>query len=146
MISYSGVHIDGVLDCKSIQVGLLKAIPETPVAQVRIVAGIQKHPTWALDRLAVVVYAYVQTALRYGEEIIKINAHGTLVSNTLSSCVLLRSLTWHTSRTIRVEAERMIGNMTMPNGAPWPNAKEMTLPVDASLVESLRAVWNRYAA
>ncbi len=85
-MTYISVHIDGALDCQDVRVGLLKFSPEEiPVAQISLLAGLQKHPAWALQRLAVVVYAYSQVATRHGYAQIQVSAHGTLVSTETSS-------------------------------------------------------------
>lgn len=135
-MTYISVHIDGALDCQDVRVGLLKFSPEEiPVAQISLLAGLQKHPAWALQRLAVVVYAYSQVATRHGYAQIQVSAHGTLVSTETSSNVLLRSVTWHTSMTVRAEAERMIAKLAAP--VAWPHRDTLDLQLDASLASGL---------
>lgn len=134
-----GVHIDGVLECASLRIGLWKTVSDTPLARVVLAAGVQRHPAWALDRLAVVMYAYVQAARRHNLETIQVNAHGTLVSDTTSSCVILRSVTWHAPRQVRADAERMTAEMTQP---PRPHGAEIGLPLEASLTEALYTLWS----
>jgi len=39
------------------KIGILKTPPQsTPVVAFQVLAGLQRHPVWAIDRLAAVVY------------------------------------------------------------------------------------------
>lgn len=120
--SYAIVHLDGmVLD---VQIGVLLAY-SSPVAKFMVVAGHQWHPVWALDRVAVTVYAYFKSARAHGYESVQASITGTLLSNESVSNVLARSMTWHTSAAVRADAEREIAHL---NGA-WPGTRTMTPPV-----------------
>jgi hypothetical protein len=142
MTTYSGVYLDGMLDCGSVRPGLLSALPDTPLVRVSIQTGIQRHPAWALDRLAVVIHAYAETSLKHGNPTIQVNAHGTLFSDVNASYVVLRSVTWHTSQRVRAEAERVIALMTASaSRSAWPRNEEIFPPVDPSL---LCALSNRF--
>ena len=133
-ITYATSHIDGGLDCSSLAIGVLKNLPETPVIKAMIIAGKQKHPIWALGRLALVIYSYAAIAKKHYPkhvEPIQLNIFGSLVSNDRGSCVVAQSVAWHTSDTIRSEAERMISELASGSRltSHWPSQEKMTLPV-----------------
>ena len=125
---YAAAHIDGTLDCQTMKVGILQApLQPTPVAFFRVVAGLQRHPVWAIDRLAVVVYCYYQSALNYNQPAIEINLTGNLVSGTEAVCVIASKITWHTSREIRHWAEAKVSAMC--EGSQWVNRWPFTEPM-----------------
>jgi hypothetical protein len=122
MTSYASVHLDGCLPCGSLQAGLLNT-PAAPGLAVRfqVLAGLQSHPVWALERLAVVVFAYCATAAALQADV-QVNVTGTLVSSERISLTIARSIEWHTSRQIRTQAERLIAEWTSAGPLPpvWP--------------------------
>lgn len=134
MTTYASVHFDGTISCSNLVAGLLETpgLP-SPVVNFRVTAGLQSHPAWALDRLAVVVYCYGQAA-RQGSplgtgEFIQVNVQGTLVSNEHTSITVAHSIHWHTSRRVRELAEHMITEIAS-NGkfSDWPDTK-LRIPV-----------------
>lgn len=140
-INYATSHIDGGLDCSSLVIGVLKSLPDTPVIKAMIIAGKQKHPIWALGRLALVMYCYSMIARKHYPkqlEPVQLNIFGTLISNERGSCVVAQSVAWHTSDAIRSEAERMIREMA--NGSRltshWPSNQEITIPIAEPDTES----------
>lgn len=142
-ITYASSHIDGGLDCSSLSIGILKSLPDSPMVKAMIIAGRQAHPIWALDRLAVVIYCYAQSALRHyprGPQPIQVNIIGTLVSSNNTSCVVARSVTWHTSEAIRVDAERAISLLVADANLTtrWPTQVEMTLPINGEPMRAIR--------
>ncbi len=133
-VNYATSHIDGGLDCSSLAIGVLKSAPNIPMVKAIVIAGKQKHPVWALGRLALVIYCFAATARKYYPkylEPVQLNITGTLVSNESLSCVVAQSVVWHTSDAIRSEAERMISELA--NGSRltehWPSKLEMIFPV-----------------
>ncbi|MCX6056647.1 MAG: hypothetical protein NTW69_00625 [Chloroflexi bacterium] len=133
-ITYATSHIDGGLDCSSLSIGVLITMSESPIVKVMVIAGLQAHPVWAIDRLAVVIYCYVQSANYHyprGPRPIQVNVRGSLISNDSTSCVVAGSFSWHTSEAIRMNAERLIAKMTSGNQltAQWPTKTKITLPI-----------------
>ncbi len=134
-ITYATSHIDGGLDCSSLSIGILKSMPDSPILKAMVIAGKQAHPIWALDRLALVIYCYVEAAKYHyprGPLPIQVNVRSSLVSNESTSSIVADSIIWHTSETIRMDAERLIAKMTSDARLTtiWPSKNEMALPVN----------------
>ncbi len=143
-ITYATSHIDGGLDCSSLSIGILKSMPDSPILKAMVIAGKQAHPIWALDRLALVIYCYVESAKYHyprGPLPIQVNVRSSLISNVSTSCIMADSIIWHTSETIRSDAERLIAKMTsnVCLTTQWPSKNEMNLPVNG---ETLRGARN----
>ena len=143
-ITYATSHIDGGLDCSSLSIGILKSMPDSPILKAMVIAGQQAHPIWALDRLALVIYCYVQSAKYHyprGLQPIQVNIRSSLISNASTSCIVADSIIWHTSEAIRADAERLIVKLTSEAHLTthWPTKTEMTLPVNG---ETLRVARN----
>ncbi|MDO9301485.1 MAG: hypothetical protein Q7T89_08875 [Anaerolineales bacterium] len=139
-ITYATSHIDGGLDCSSLSIGTLKSMPDSPIVKAMVIAGHQAHPIWALDRLSIVIYCYVQSAKYHypgGPLPIQVNIRSSLISNTITSCIVADSIIWHTSETIRSDAERLIAQMTSDARltSQWPVKTEMALPVNCKTYE-----------
>jgi len=135
-ITYATSHIDGGLDCSSLSIGILKSMPDSPIIKAMVIAGQQAHPIWALDRLALVIYSYIQSAKYHyprGPLPIQVNIRSSLVSNVSTSCIVADSIIWHTSESIRADAERLIVKLTSGVNLTthWPTKIEMTLPVNS---------------
>jgi hypothetical protein len=135
-ITYATSHIDGGLDCSSLSIGILKSMPDSPILKAMVIAGKQAHPIWALDRLALVIYCYVQSAKYHyprGPLPIQVNVRSSLISNDSTSCIVADSIIWHTSETIRSDAERLLAKMTFNAclTSRWPEKTEMSLPVSS---------------
>ncbi len=133
-ITYATSHIDGGLDCSSLSIGVLITMPESPIVKVMVIAGLQAHPIRAIDRLAVVIYCYVQSAKYHyprGPLPIQVNVRGSLISNDSTSCIVADSVFWHTSEAIRMDAERLIAKMTSGKQLTnqWPTKTKITLPI-----------------
>ena len=144
-ITYATAHIDGGLDCISLSIGILKSMPDSPIVKAMVIAGRQAHPIWALDRLALVIYCYVQSAKFHypgGPQPIQVNVRSSLISSESTSCIVADSIMWHTSEAIRADAERLIAKLTSDARltSRWPTKNEMTLPVND---EALHTVHNQ---
>lgn len=134
-ITYATSHIDGGLDCSSLSIGILKSAPDSPIIKAMVIAGQQAHPIWALDRLALVIYSYIQSAKRHyprGPLPIQVNVRSSLISNASTSCIVADSVIWHTSEAIRADAERLIDKLASDARLTslWPSKTEMTLPIN----------------
>jgi hypothetical protein len=135
MSTYASVRFDGSISCTTIRAGIIQTPGGfSPVIAFQVSAGIQTHPVWALDRLAIVVYSYCHAAKRGSMagtgEFIQVNVEGTLVSGESASISVANSIHWHTSKRVRELAEDMIDEMS--NGAfarQWPQIS-LTLPVE----------------
>jgi len=144
-ITYATSHIDGGLDCSSLSIGILKSMTDTPIAKAMVIAGQQAHPIWALDRLALVIYCYIQSAkyhYPHGPLPIQVNVRGSLISNTVTSSIVADSIIWHTSETIRIDAEILITKLVSDKRltAHWPTKVEMSLPINGETVRKVRTV------
>jgi len=144
-ITYATSHIDGGLDCSSLSIGILKSMPDSPIVKAMVIAGNQAHPIWALDRLALVIYCYVEAAKYHyprGPLPIQVNVRSSLVSNESTSCIVADSIIWHTSEAIRADAERLIATLTSAAllTTHWPTKTEMILPVDGKTQRMARTV------
>jgi hypothetical protein len=137
-IAYASARIDGVLDCKTMKVGILKTPPQsTPVVAFQVLAGLQRHPVWALDRLAAVVYCYCLAVRNHAEssdrgQLIELNLSANLVSGLEAVCMVASSIHWHTSKEIRDQAEGMIAAMTCSSSRwaeRWPFKASMQMPI-----------------
>ena len=142
---YATAHIDGAVICSSLTLGILTIGREkSPVVNAYMTAGSQTQNFWALDRLAVVVYCYVQAAnkLYPTPEPLQANLAGVLISNQdPTTIVVARSITWHTSESIRKLAELLITELadeSVSLTSHWPGKKEMSLPVNGGLVNVAR--------
>ena len=138
-ITYATTNVDGGLDCSSLSIGILKSMPDSPIVKAMVIAGQQAHPIWALDRLALVIYCYVQSAKYHyprGLLPIQVNVRGSLISNSITSSIMAESIAWHTSETIRIDAERLIAKMSSSAHltSDWPVKTEMALPVNGKAV------------
>jgi len=134
-ITYATSHIDGGLDCSSLSIGILKSMPDTPIVKAMVIAGKQAHPIWALDRLALVIYSYVEAAKYHhpnGPLPIQVNVRGSFISDDSASSIVAESIYWHTSERIRVDAERIIARLVSGSGLTthWPAKTRLELPVE----------------
>lgn len=137
--AYASARIDGVLDCLTLKVGLLETLSQqTPVVTFHVLAGLQRHPVWAVERLAAVVYCYCQAAknnmpIRNADDElgIEVNLSANLISGTEAICMVASSINWHTSARVRGAAEAMIDEMvgnSQSNGY-WPFKNAMRMPI-----------------
>ena len=130
--AYASARLDGVLDCTALKVGLLTKTPDpTPVVAFYVLAGLQRHPIWAIEHLAAVVYCYCQAA-RQVDQSIEVNLTANLGSGTEAVCVVAANINWHTSKDIRNQAEGMIARMTCKGARwveQWPFRDSIQMPV-----------------
>lgn len=138
-VTYASSYIDGGLDCSNLSIGVLKNVPGTPVVRARVLAGQQSHPVWALDRLALTIYCYVESAKYHypnGAQPIQINLRSALISDASTSCIVAESIVWHTSERIRHDADLLMSSLVSSTSltAFWPSTTEMVLPVSAGHV------------
>ena len=128
------IRIDGALALHS-----LRAIqPETPGLQndaplfFKIRAGIQEHPVWAYDRLAIVVFCYTHVARQHTGDLsgsLEVSLDGILVSNGDCANVLAKTIRWHTSSAIRRVSEQLISKFV--TGAITPKSLGVHISMSA---------------
>ena len=109
------IRIDGALALHS-----LRAIkPNTSGLEndaslfFKVRAGIQEHPVWAYDRLAIVVFCYTHVARQNTGDLsgaLEVSLDGVLISHGNCANVLAKSIRWHTSSAIRRVAEQLISS------------------------------------
>lgn len=136
-ITYAISHLDGGLDCSSLSIGVLTSMPDSPIVKAMVIAGRQAHPIWALDRLALVIFSYVEAAKYHhpsGPLPIQVNVRGSFISDASTSCIVAEAIYWHTSERIRVDAERIISKLVSSAKLTthWPAKTKMGLPVEGS--------------
>ena len=126
MTTYVSARLDGTFMCGTLQAGVLRNT-SSPVVCFTVEAGIQTHPIWALDRLAIVAYAY---CLASKDNPVDVSLEGTLMSNDSISVVLAQRIQWHTSRKVRITADQLVSEMYQNGKLPlhWP-VVNLSLPV-----------------
>lgn len=132
-MTYVTIHIDGGLDCSSLSIGILKSMPASPIVKAMVIAGKQAHPIWAIDRSALEIYCYSQSAkYHYPHKLmpIQVNLRASLISNADTSCIVADSIIWHTSELIRSDADLLYAKMTSDAQltTQWPAKNKMNLP------------------
>ncbi len=109
------IRIDGALALHSLRAikantsGLENDVP----LFFKIRAGIQEHPVWAYDRLAIVVFCYTHVARQNTGDlsgVLEVSLDGVLISQGNCANVLAKSIRWHTSSAIRRVAEQLINS------------------------------------
>ena len=109
-------HLDGRLVCSTLRVGVLDAGTPTPVVTFLVIAGMQQHPVWALERLAAVIYCYCQ-AVRQTTPAdmppeVEVSLSANIISGPKLAALVAHDVRWHTSKAVRDLAEPMIARLT----------------------------------
>jgi len=117
------IRIDGALALHSLRA--IKA--NTPGLEndaplfFKVRAGIQEHPVWAYDRLAIVVFCYTHVARQNTGDlsgVLEVSLDGVLISHGNCANVLAKSIRWHTSSAIRRVSEQLIISVTSGEVTP----------------------------
>jgi hypothetical protein len=128
---YASAHFDGYILHNSIEAGLTTPSPSRyPIVRFKIVTGVQAHPIYALDRLAVTIYAYCKAAsfLEMDETQVQAFLTAAWVSTNDYSNLVTTHIEWHVSPKLRVEAKKVISEMDKKGGPwQWPQG-EIRLP------------------
>lgn len=128
---YSVARLDGAVLFNTLQAGLMTTgLTKSPIVHFKVLAGIQQHPMWSLDRTAIAVYSYCETArrLKIGETQLQVNIMGSWVSSDDFSNIIATHIEWHTSKDVRDAAEKMIDELARKNKSLWP-VDSITIPV-----------------
>jgi len=128
---YAIAHFDGVLMFDSIQAGVMTiGITKSPVVRFRVLAGVQSHPIWSLDRLALTVYSYCDVAkdMQLTKTALQVSITASWVSTEQFSNLIATHVEWHTASNVRVAAQRILTDMGNDGKRLWP-LTEMSLPI-----------------
>lgn len=128
---YSVARLDGAVMFNTMQAGLMTTgLTKSPIVHFKVLAGIQQHPIWSLDRTALAVYSYCEAAkqLRIGETQLQVNILGSWISSDDFSNIVATHIEWHTSKELRDAAENMVDELARKNKSLWP-VNEINMPV-----------------
>jgi hypothetical protein len=110
--SYLSAYIDGTLIMRdgAIELGALETPAAIPLVRFLVLSGNQEIPVTAHGKLAATVFCYLTTIKRRNAAWpqVNINASMILVPNEGGIQLVANHITWHTSRSLRDEAERLI--------------------------------------
>ncbi len=127
---YAIARFDGFVIFGDVQMGMMKTgITRSPIVKFSVVAGYQKHPVYALDRLALIVYSYCQAAKSagIGETSLQASITASWVSTEQFSNIVATHIEWHTAMTIRPASQQILNDLIESQNRKWPPT-EITLP------------------
>ncbi|HUI87520.1 MAG TPA: hypothetical protein VLX61_02220 [Anaerolineales bacterium] len=128
---YAIARFDGVLMFDSIQAGVMTiGLTKSPIVRFRVLAGVQSHPIWSLDRLAITVYSYCDVAkdLHLAKTALQVSLTASWVSTEQFSNLVATHVEWHTAPGVRAAAQRILADMGNDGNHLWP-LTEMSLPI-----------------
>ncbi len=130
--AYAVARFDGALLYDSVRAGLMTTgLTKSPIVHFKVMAGVQSHPVWALDDLAVEIYAYCQAAKGAGvsETHLQVSVTGSWVSADDFSNIIANYIEWHiASSNLRTKAEHALADMKRSKRESWPSVA-LNLPV-----------------
>ena len=122
--AYAVARFDGSVMFSDCKIGISPISQEQSlVVLFKILAGIQQHPVYAFDELAVRVYAYCKTAKDRNLRPMQLGASvtATPVSNESITTLILNHIEWHTDVDFRNSAESLYNRLRASNNIPsWP--------------------------
>lgn len=131
---YAVAHLDGALLYNCMRAGLMTTgLTKSPIVYFKVLAGVQSHPVWALDDLAVEIYAYCQSAKEEGvsDTHLQVSVTGSWVSTETFSNIIASDIEWHiASSKLRTKVERQIADMRRSGKKLWP-LDPLILPVQS---------------
>lgn len=133
---YAIARFDGALVFEDVQAGLITTgVTKSPIVHFDILAGMQTHPIWALDALAVKVYSYALAAktLKLSQTQVQISVTASWVSTNEFSNLIATHIEWHVSPSIRNFMEHLMLESKKSRTAEWPST-EIRLPVQPDKV------------
>ena len=128
---YAIARFDGVLMFDSIQAGVMTiGLTKSPILRFRVLAGVQSHPIWAVDRLALTIYSYCDVAKDMGlaKTALQVSITASWVSTEQFSNLIATHVEWHTASNVRAAAQRILTDMGNDGKRLWP-LTEMSLPI-----------------
>lgn len=128
---YSSAHFDGFLVFGNVEAGWTTASPDrSPIVRFDVLTGIQSHPIYALDKLAVTIYSYCKVAriLEVGDTQLQASFTCSWVSTKYYSNLIATHVEWHVSPRLRVAANQLAKDMESRKPSwTWPDT-EIVLP------------------
>jgi hypothetical protein len=128
---YAVARFDGALVFEGVQAGLLTTgVAKSPIVHFEVLTGLQTHPIWALDALAVKVYSYSLAAksLKLSRTQLQISVTASWVSTNEFSILIATHIEWHVSPSIRNFMEHLMLESKKNKAIEWPST-ELHLPV-----------------
>ena len=131
---YSIARFDGALLYDGFRAGLMTTgITKSPIVHFKVQAGIQHHPTWAIDELAIEIYCYCKAAqeVRVSPTHLQVSLAATWISAETCSNLVVTNVEWHiASNELRKNALRMYSEYSKKKRIPidWPD-DIITIPV-----------------
>lgn len=128
---YAITRLDGALMFRGYRLGMtpVTSRERSLVILFTILAGVQEHPVYALDDLAVRVFAYCHTAIemKLNPTQLEVSLTASLVSSKESSNLIATHVEWHTASTVRGAAEVLRNRLAAADNLAWP-LEEINLP------------------
>jgi len=109
-------------------------LTKSPIVYFKVLAGVQSHPVWALDDLAIEIYSYCQAAKEEGvsDTHLQVSVTGSWVSTESFSNIIASDVEWHiASSKLRTKVEHVIAEMKRSRKDLWP-LDPVTLPVQST--------------
>ena len=131
---YSIARFDGALLYDDFRAGLMTTgITKSPIVHFKVKAGVQFHPAWAIDEMAIEIYCYCRAALEAGVSPthLQVSVVASWVSAETCSNLIVTNVEWHiASKALRERALRMYSEFSRKKGVPvdWPE-DIITIPV-----------------
>lgn len=128
---YAVARFDGALVFASVRAGLIATgVAKSPIVQFDVLAGVQTHPIWALDALAVKVYSYALAAknLKLSQTQVQVSVTASWVSTSEFSNLIATYIEWHVSPSIRNSMDHLMLETKKGQATAWPST-EMRLPI-----------------
>ncbi len=133
--AYAVAHLDGILLYRDVRAGLMTTgLTKSPIVYFKVMTGVQSHPVWALDDLAIEIYSCCQAAKEEGvsDTHLQVSVTGSWVSTENFSNIIASDVEWHiASSNLRTKAERAIAEMRKKGKDAWPR-NLLTLPVQSA--------------
>lgn len=132
---YAVAHLDGALLYHDVRAGLMTTgLTKSPIVRFKVLAGVQSHPVWALDDLAMEIYSYCQAAKeeKVSDTHLQVSVTGSWVSGENFSNIIASDIEWHiASSNLRTKVERAMAEMRRSRKDSWP-LEPLILPVQAA--------------
>ena len=131
---YSIARFDGALMYDDFRAGLMTTgITKSPIVQFKVKAGVQFHPAWAIDEMAIEIYCYCKAAQEasVSPTHLQVSVVASWVSAETCSNLIVTNVEWHiASKALREYALRMYSDLSRKKKMPvdWPE-DILTIPV-----------------
>ena len=131
---YSIARFDGALLYEDFRAGLMTTgITKSPIVHFKVQAGIQQHPAWVIDELAIEIYCYCRAAQEasVSPTHLQVSLVASWISAETCSNLIVTNVEWHiASKALREHALRMYSEFSRKKKMPvdWPD-DIITIPV-----------------